>query len=99
MREPEPASPTAPGREDLMTEPEPAYTTAWGRCYQADALDVLRQLPPDSVALVLTSPPFALRRRKAYGNVDPADYADWFWPFAVDIHRVLRPDGSFVLDL
>jgi site-specific DNA-methyltransferase (cytosine-N4-specific) len=77
----------------------PAYTTPLGRAYHADALDVLRRLPADSVALVMTSPPFALRRQKAYGNVAAADYVEWFWPFARAIHRVLRPDGSFVLDL
>jgi len=76
-----------------------AYTTRWGRAYHADALDVLRRLPADSVALVLTSPPFALRRQKAYGNVAASEYVEWFWPFAEEIQRVLRPDGSFVLDL
>jgi site-specific DNA-methyltransferase (cytosine-N4-specific) len=73
--------------------------TPWGRAYHADALDVLRELDGDSVALVLTSPPFALRRRKAYGNVDAAEYADWFAPFAEEIYRVLCPDGSFVFEL
>ncbi len=84
-----------------MTEPrlKPAYTTRWGRAFQADALDVLRQLPEDSVQLVMTSPPFALRRKKAYGNVAADDYVEWLWPFAQEIFRVLRPDGSFVLDL
>lgn len=77
----------------------PAYTTRQGRAYHADALDVLRQLPDDSVALVFTSPPFALRRQKAYGNVSAAEYVEWFWPFAQEIHRVLRPDGSFVFEL
>lgn len=77
----------------------PAYTTRLGRAYHADALDVLHRLPADSVSLVLTSPPFALRRKKAYGNVPATDYLDWFWPFAEQIHRVLRPDGSFVLEL
>jgi DNA modification methylase len=78
---------------------EPAYTTGRGQAYRADALDVLRAMPEDSVSLVLTSPPFALRRQKAYGNVTPGEYLDWIWPFAVEIHRVLRPDGSFILDL
>lgn len=77
----------------------PVYTTAWGRSYQADSLELLRRLPDDSVALVMTSPPFALRRQKAYGNVAASEYVDWIWPFAVEIHRVLRPDGSFILDL
>jgi site-specific DNA-methyltransferase (cytosine-N4-specific) len=76
-----------------------AYATDLGSCYHADALAVLRALPADSVALVLTSPPFALRRQKAYGNVAATEYLDWFLPFADEIRRVLRPDGSFVFEL
>ncbi|OAI53036.1 DNA methyltransferase [Planctomycetaceae bacterium SCGC AG-212-F19] len=78
---------------------KPAYRTPLGCCYHGDALAVLAKLPAESVHLVMTSPPFALRRQKAYGNVTAAEYVDWFWPFAQAIHRVLRPDGSFVLDL
>lgn len=77
----------------------PAYVTPMGRAYHADALDVLRQLPDDSVSLIVTSPPFALIRRKAYGNVDAKDYIQWFMPFAEEIYRVMRPDGSFVLEI
>jgi site-specific DNA-methyltransferase (cytosine-N4-specific) len=77
----------------------PAYTTRLGRAYHADARQVLGRLAADSVALVLTSPPFALRRQKAYGNVAATEYVEWFWPFAQEIQRVLKPDGSFVLDL
>jgi DNA modification methylase len=77
----------------------PAYSTRLGRAYQGDALEVLRTLRADSVALVMTSPPFALRRQKAYGNVTAAEYVDWFFPFGEEIHRVLRQDGSFVMDL
>jgi len=77
----------------------PAYSTAMGRAYHADALDVLKQLPDDSVSLIVTSPPFALIRRKAYGNVDAKDYIQWFMPFAEEIYRVLRSDGSFVLEI
>jgi site-specific DNA-methyltransferase (cytosine-N4-specific) len=77
----------------------PAYTTRWGRAFHADAIDILGRLAPNSVSLVLTSPPFALRRQKAYGNVTPGEYVEWFWPFAEEIFRVLKADGSFVLDL
>jgi site-specific DNA-methyltransferase (cytosine-N4-specific) len=82
-----------------MREIAPAYTTPLGSCYHADALAVLGQLPDDSVSLVLTSPPYALRRKKAYGNAAPTEYIDWFLPFAEEIYRVLRPDGSFVFEL
>jgi DNA modification methylase len=77
----------------------PAYTTRLGRAFHGDSLDILRRLPARSVSLVLTSPPFALRRQKAYGNVTHEEYVEWFWPFAVEIHRVLRDDGSFVFEL
>jgi DNA modification methylase len=77
----------------------PVYSTTLGQCYAADAIELLRQIPDDSVALVMTSPPFALRRQKAYGNVTAAEYSDWFWPFAGEIYRILDPEGSFVLDL
>ncbi len=83
----------------VEAEIEPSYATSLGRCIEGDSLDVLRKLPDNSVDLVLTSPPFALRRRKAYGNVDPSEYIEWFWPFAVEIHRVLTDEGSFVFEL
>src|SRR5687768_5562753 len=77
----------------------PAYTTRLGRAFLGDARDCLAAVPDESIALVFTSPPFALRRQKAYGNVAAVDYIDWFWPLAEEIHRVLRPDGSFVMEL
>jgi site-specific DNA-methyltransferase (cytosine-N4-specific) len=77
----------------------PVYVTRWGAAYVGDALELLRELRSESVSLVLTSPPFALRRQKAYGNVAIDDYLAWFMPFASEIHRVLKADGSFVLDI
>jgi DNA modification methylase len=77
----------------------PVYTTRRGRAYHADALEVMRRLPAESISLVLTSPPFALRRKKAYGNVPADEYVRWFLPFANEIHRILKPEGSFVLEL
>src|ERR1700730_1912722 len=79
--------------------PVPLYTTAGGAAYVGDALGLLRRLPAESIDLVLTSPPFALVRKKAYGNEDAEHYADWFLPFAQEVRRVLRPHGSFVVEL
>src|ERR1700730_10494776 len=79
--------------------PVPLYTTALGEAYVGDALGLLRRLPAESIDLVLTSPPFALVRKKAYGNEDEEHYADWFLPFAQEVRRVLRPRGSFVVEL
>jgi DNA modification methylase len=77
----------------------PAYVTRLGKAYHGDALDVLQQFPDESVALVFTSPPFALRRQKAYGNVTADEYVKWFMPVTEQVLRVLRPDGSFVMEL
>jgi site-specific DNA-methyltransferase (cytosine-N4-specific) len=57
---------------ELKTLPEPFYTTYFGAAYLGDALNLLRELPDESIDLVLTSPPFALQRQKEYGNVDQA---------------------------
>jgi len=78
---------------------EPSYKTQRGAAFCADSLQFLASIPSGSVNLVLTSPPFALRRKKSYGNVDAREYVDWFLPFARQIHRILKPDGSFVLDI
>jgi site-specific DNA-methyltransferase (cytosine-N4-specific) len=87
------------GPHSTLCLPEPAYTTSHGTCHQGDSLELLRALPEGSVSLVVTSPPFALRRKKEYGNVAETEYVEWLYPFAVEIFRVLREDGSFVLDL
>jgi len=78
---------------------QPVYSTELGRAYCADSRALLRSFPDSSVDLVVTSPPFALRRKKSYGNVSATEYIDWFWPFALEIHRVLKRQGSFVLDI
>jgi len=77
----------------------PAYSTPFGRAYIGDSRELLRALPSDHVNLVITSPPFALQRKKSYGNLDQAEYIDWLLEFGRLIHEKLRPDGSFVLDL
>jgi len=62
-------------------------------------LDLLKELADCSVNLVITSPPFALQRKKEYGNRDQSEYLDWLTEFAKLVQRKLTNDGSFVLDL
>jgi DNA modification methylase len=76
-----------------------AYRTGLGRAYRGDSLDVMRGMPADSVDLVMTSPPYALHFKKEYGNADQANYINWFSPFAVEVRRILKPSGSFVLNI
>jgi len=67
--------------------------------FQIDAMQLLRALPNSSVDLVMTSPPFALTRKKEYGNEPVERYLMWFMPFCEEIKRVLKDAGSFVLDI
>ncbi|RJS72000.1 site-specific DNA-methyltransferase [Methanophagales archaeon] len=79
--------------------PKPLYRTHFGEAYVGDALDLLKCLPDESIDLVITSPPFALQRQKEYGNVDQDEYVDWLLSFTIEVKRVLKNTGSFVLDL
>lgn len=79
--------------------PKPMYETKLGRAYVGDARHLLSRLDNETIDLALVSPPFALQRQKAYGNEDQDTYVDWLLGFCQDVHRVLRPSGSFVLDL
>lgn len=75
------------------------YSTELGVAYRGDALPLLKKMDDESVDLVLTSPPFALTYKKEYGNEHEDDYVDWFEQFAREVKRVMKPEGSFVIDL
>lgn len=78
---------------------KPTYTTDRGAAYCGDSLNLLPQLPDNSLDLVITSPPFALQRKKEYGNESQAEYVAWLSQFAKLVHSKLKDTGSFVLDL
>ena len=67
--------------------------------YCADSVEFMRSMEAGSVDLVITSPPYALHFKKEYGNIDQEGYIAWFMPFAAEIRRVLKPSGSFVLNV
>ncbi|MBX3097834.1 MAG: site-specific DNA-methyltransferase, partial [Fimbriimonadaceae bacterium] len=67
--------------------------------YCADSLKFMSGMESDSVDLVVTSPPYALHFKKEYGNADQRKYVEWFLPFAEQIKRILKPEGSFVLNI
>lgn len=75
------------------------YKTNLGQCICGDSLDLLAGLTDDSVDLVITSPPFALQRKKAYGNEEQNEYVDWLAQFGKLVYKKLKPEGSFVLDI
>jgi len=75
------------------------YRTDLGLQVCADSLEILKALPPESVDLIITSPPFALLRQKSYGNEDQTRYVSWLVEFGRVALAVLRSSGSFVIDL
>jgi site-specific DNA-methyltransferase (cytosine-N4-specific) len=75
-------------------------STKLGKALHGDALCYLFSgAKPKSVDLVVTSPPFGLVRKKDYGNEDAHRYCDWFRPFAEGFRRVLKDNGSLVIDI
>ena len=83
----------------MHSQPEPIYRTELGALFCCDSLEFMRHMPDDAVDLVITSPPYALHFKKEYGNADQQDYVAWLLPFASEIKRIIRPSGSFVLNL
>lgn len=75
------------------------YKTPLGYAYLGDSLELIKNLQDNSVNLIITSPPFALTRKKEYGNKSSKQYISWFLDFAKEFKRILTEDGSFVLDL
>lgn len=59
----------------------------------------LKNLPDNSVDLVITSPPYADRRKNTYGGISEDKYTEWFKPIAIEIKRILKPTGSFFLNI
>jgi len=66
---------------------------------QGDCLNVLTDQAANSIDLIFTSPPYADRRAKTYGGMKPEQYVEWFLPRSEQFFRVLKPTGTFVLNI
>ena len=67
--------------------------------YLGDCSEILKSFPENSVDLIMTSPPYAYNRRSTYGGVPVENYVNWFLPISGELRRVLKPTGSFVLNI
>lgn len=67
--------------------------------FNGDSLEIMKFLPDNSIDLIITSPPYADSRKSSYGGVHPDKYVEWFMPFANELKRVLKDEGSFVLNI
>lgn len=75
------------------------YKTNLGKAFVGDSLNLMKELESESIDLIMTSPPFALLRKKEYGNKEQDEYVDWLLQFTKEAKRILRTSGSLVIDL
>lgn len=64
-----------------------------------DCIEILKKYPDNFFNLIITSPPYADSRSSTYGGIKPDEYVDWFLPRAKELHRVLSPSGTFILNI
>ena len=69
------------------------------RVLHGDCLDVLQEYPDAIFDLIVTSPPYADRRKNIYGGVSPDQYVDWFIARSKELYRVLKQTGSFIVNI
>jgi site-specific DNA-methyltransferase (adenine-specific)/site-specific DNA-methyltransferase (cytosine-N4-specific) len=67
--------------------------------FLGDSKEVLKSLPNNSVDLIVTSPPYADQRKATYGGIHHDKYVEWFLPISEQLLRVLKPTGTFVLNI
>ena len=67
--------------------------------FLGDCKTELAKVDSDSVDLIVTSPPYADQRAKTYGGIKPDDYVEWFLPITDELYRVLKPTGTFILNI
>ncbi|MFN4974664.1 MAG: DNA-methyltransferase [Bacteroidota bacterium] len=66
-----------------------------------DCFELIKNLEDNSVDLVITSPPYAdiIQYGKNIDVKKPTEYVDWILPLFKEIYRVLKPSGSFILNI
>ena len=64
-----------------------------------DCAEKLREMEENSIDLIITSPPYADQRKKTYGGIHPDNYVEWFLPITKELLRVLKPTGTFILNI
>lgn len=94
------------GRDQLETPLNPVTISSGpedkrvvSEWFVGDCEKILKTVPNDSVDLVFTSPPYADQRKDTYGGIHPDKYVEWFLPISIELKRILKPTGTFVLNI
>ncbi len=67
--------------------------------FLGDSRYELTRIADASIDLIVTSPPYADQRKETYGGVSPDTYVAWFLPISQELLRVLKPTGTFILNI
>ena len=87
------------GQKRLLESESATVMDARSELILGDCRLELLAMPDDSVDLIFTSPPYADQRKNSYGGIAPDEYVEWFLPVSEQLLRVLKPTGSFVLNI
>jgi site-specific DNA-methyltransferase (adenine-specific) len=69
------------------------------KIYNESCLETMKKMEENSIDLIITSPPYADRRKTTYGGIHPDNYVEWWLEISKELQRVLNPTGSFILNI
>lgn len=88
-----------PRGTNLARQVTPAYDRNNAQLYLGDCVDVMAALPAESVDAIVTSPPYAMQRKATYGGIPEKDYPAWTVAWMNEARRILKPDGSVIINI
>ena len=88
-----------PRRGHLARQVTPTHSGAGWELYTGDCADVMAGLQAESVDSIVTSPPYAMQRKSTYGGIPEAEYPAWTVRWMNEARRVLKPDGSVIINI
>lgn len=69
------------------------------KIHEGDCLEILKKYEEEMFSLIMTSPPYADSRKSTYGGIHPDKYVEWFLPISKELYRVLKINGTFILNI
>ena len=84
-----------------MAKKELSLESFLDEIHHMDSLEGMKKIPTASIDLVITSPPYADMREYegGFAGFHPDKYVEWFLPYVAEIARILKPTGSFILNI
>ena len=83
----------------VQTELLPAAVLETGQIYQGDCLELMQRIQAGTIDLVFADPPFNIGYEydQYHDSQDSDEYVMWSTKWMDEVHRVLKPHGTFWL--